>query len=289
MTRPCGPIRSPVPSTTVWRRSGRRAGPPHVPAKSVSLQSAMETAGTLIFAATPFLAVQAFADSEAGKAIFERLKEQKPLLRKRALENERARRQVRADDPVVSPLYAGGPDTYPGDIGFDPLKFSKDEEALDRYFEYELLHGRWAMLGALGAVVPELLPGNLPDEGKLWWSVGYYKLTSGQDLNYFGVDGLHLAGGQGVLIIAIAQVLLMFGPEYARSCGIEALEPLGIFLPGDKTYPGGPLFDPLGLSEDPIRYERNRVCEVKHARLAMLAWVVFAALAAARQPIFWWR
>lgn len=30
----------------------------------------------------------------------------------------------------------------------------------------------------------------------------------------------------------------MFGPEYARACGIEALEPLGIYLPGDKNYPG---------------------------------------------------
>lgn len=33
-------------------------------------------------------------------------------------------------------------------------------------------------------------------------------------------------------------MLLMFGPEYARACGIEALEPLGIYLPGDKNYPG---------------------------------------------------
>jgi light-harvesting complex II chlorophyll a/b binding protein 7 len=284
LARLCVPIQSPVTSATVWQRAGRQARRPHVPAKS-----ALETAGILVFAATPFLVVQAFADSEAGKAIFERLKEQKPLLKKQALENEQARRRVRADDPDVSRLYAAGPDAYPGDVGFDPLKLSKTEETLDRYFEYELLHGRWAMLGALGAVAGELLPGNLPAEAKIWWSVGYYKLTSGEDLNYFGVEGLRVAGGQGVLIIAIAQVLLMFGPEYARSCGIEALEPLGIFLPGDKTYPGGPLFDPLGLSEDPIRYERNRVCEVKHARLAMVAWVVFAALAAARQPILWWR
>ena len=36
------------------------------------------------------------------------------------------------------------------------------------------------------------------------------------------------------------QVLLMFGPEYARACGIDALEPLGIYLPGDKNYPGKP-------------------------------------------------
>lgn len=36
----------------------------------------------------------------------------------------------------------------------------------------------------------------------------------------------------------LGQVLLMAGPEYARACGIEALEPLGIYLPGDKNYPG---------------------------------------------------
>ena len=38
--------------------------------------------------------------------------------------------------------------------------------------------------------------------------------------------------------LADVQVLLMFGPEYARACGIEALEPLGLYLPGDKNYPG---------------------------------------------------
>lgn len=34
------------------------------------------------------------------------------------------------------------------------------------------------------------------------------------------------------------QVVLMFGPEYARSCGTAALEPLGVYLPGTQNYPG---------------------------------------------------
>lgn len=136
------------------------------------------------------------------------------------------------------------------------------------------------------------------------------------------------------------QALLMFGPEYARACGIAALEPLGVFLPGDKNYPGGwvlrvnngrlfspsvaeppwglpcccaavlwlggapcPLqspaaltappapglnasrpggwlFDPLNLSADAERYERMRVREIKNGRLAMVAWLGFAAQAA---------
>lgn len=44
----------------------------------------------------------------------------------------------------------------------------------------------------------------------------------------------------GILIIALAQFLLMVGPEYARFVGIRALEPVGIFLPGENIdYPGG--------------------------------------------------
>jgi light-harvesting complex II chlorophyll a/b binding protein 7 len=113
--------------------------------------------------------------------------------------------------------------------------------------------------------------------------VGAAKLASGDDLNYLGVAGLKLAGGQGVAIIAICQVLLMFGPEYARACGIEALEPLGIFLPGDKNYPGGWLFDPLGLAGDPQRYEAMRIREIKNGRLAMAAWAGFFVQGAVTQ------
>ena len=38
-----------------------------------------------------------------------------------------------------------------------------------------------------------------------WFNVGYAKLQ-GEDLNYFGVPGLRIAGGQAIGIIAICQV-----------------------------------------------------------------------------------
>ena len=38
-----------------------------------------------------------------------------------------------------------------------------------------------------------------------WWAVGAAKL-SGEDLNYLGVPGLRIAGGQGIAIIAFCQV-----------------------------------------------------------------------------------
>jgi light-harvesting complex II chlorophyll a/b binding protein 7 len=39
-----------------------------------------------------------------------------------------------------------------------------------------------------------------------WWNVGLAKLTTNEDLNYLGIQGLRIAGSQGVLIIAICQV-----------------------------------------------------------------------------------
>ena len=42
----------------------------------------------------------------------------------------------------------------PADYGFDPLALSREPAAFERNFELELLHARWAMLGALGALVP---------------------------------------------------------------------------------------------------------------------------------------
>lgn len=73
----------------------------------------------------------------------------------------------------------------------------------------------------------------------------------------------------------------MFGPEYARACGERALEPLGIYLPGGKNYPGSWLFDPFKLGDDPDRFERMRVREIKNGRLAMFSSVGFAVQALA--------
>ncbi|KAB5557824.1 hypothetical protein DKX38_008733 [Salix brachista] len=151
---------------------------------------------------------------------------------------------------------------------------------------FEILHARWAMLAALGALVPEVLDlsGAFHFIEPVWWRVGYSKLKAsiftGDTLEYLGITGLHLAGSQGVLVIAFCQAMLMVGPEYARYCGVEALEPLGIYLPGDINYPGGILFDPLKLSEDPVSFEELKVKEIKNGRLAMIAWLGFSIQAA---------
>ncbi|XP_057776610.1 chlorophyll a-b binding protein 7, chloroplastic isoform X4 [Salvia miltiorrhiza] len=203
-----------------------------------------EVAGVVVFSAIPFTAVKAIANSPVGEELQRRMEEKKKLFKDNA----------------------------------SKLKALSNKARME---SFEVLHARWAMLAALGALIPEILDliGAFHFVEPVWWRVGYSKLK-GDTLDYLGIPGLHLAGSQGVLIIAICQALLMVGPEYARFCGIEALEPLGIYLPGDINYPGGALFDPLNLSQDPVAFEELKIKEIKNGRLAMVAWLGFYAQAA---------
>ncbi|KAG0461410.1 hypothetical protein HPP92_021707 [Vanilla planifolia] len=252
-----------------------------------------ELAGVLILSAIPFTAVKAVANSSLGEKLRRRLEESKKSAQESSSRFKELSRHAREASqwygvdrpkwlgpiPYEYPSYLIG--EYPGDYGFDVAGLGKDPSNFQRYFNFEILHARWAMLASVGVVVPELLDllGIVHFIEPVWWRVGYAKLQ-GDTLDYLGIPGLHIAGSQGVFVIAICQVLLMVGPEYARYCGIEALEPLGIYLPGDINYPGGLLFDPLGLSKDPLVFEELKVKEIKNGRLAMVAWLGFYIQAA---------
>ncbi|KAJ7546503.1 hypothetical protein O6H91_08G042100 [Diphasiastrum complanatum] len=253
-----------------------------------------ELAGVLVFSAFPFTTVKIIANSSLGKQLQDRMQAEKDVTKSKIVEIQEARVKARRESvwygkdrpkwlgpiPYEYPLHLQG--EFAGDYGFDILGLGRDAADFEKYFNYEILHARWAMLAALGVVIPELLDKFFGVEFSepVWWRVGLAKLQ-GDTLDYLGIPGLHIAGAQGILVIAICQFLLMVGPEYARYCGIEALEPLGIFLPGDINYPGGTLFDPLGLSRDPVTFEDLKVKEIKNGRLAMIAWLGFYAQAAA--------
>ncbi|XP_042390160.1 chlorophyll a-b binding protein CP26, chloroplastic-like [Zingiber officinale] len=150
----------------------------------------------------------------------------------------------------------------PGDYGYDPFGLSKNPENFAKYQAYELIHSRWAMLGAAGFIIPEAFNkygANCGPEA-VWFKTGAL-LLDGNTLNYFGKNiPINLA------LAVIAEVVLVGGAEYYRITNVLDLE--------DKLHPGGP-FDPLGLANDPDQAAILKVKEIKNGRLAMFAMLGF--------------
>ncbi|KAF4388553.1 hypothetical protein F8388_012530 [Cannabis sativa] len=181
-----------------------------------------ELAGVLVFSAIPFTAVKAIANSPLGESLQRRLQQRKKFAvqnsakfrslalkaRQQSLWYGEERPRWLGPIPYDYPHYLTG--ELPGDYGFDIAGLSKDPLAFQKYFNFEILHARWAMLAALDT------------------------------LDYLGIPGLHLAGSQGVIVIAICQAILM----------------------------------------DPEAFEELKVKEIKNGRLAMVAWLGFYTQAA---------
>ncbi|OVA10466.1 Chlorophyll A-B binding protein [Macleaya cordata] len=177
-----------------------------------------------------------------------------------------ARTCVRAQRPtwlpgLDPPPYLNG--TLAGDYGFDPLGLGEDPESLKWYVQAELVHARFAMAGVAGILLTDLLRvtglGNLP----IWYEAGAVKFE--------------FASTRTLLIV---QLLLMGfvetkrymdftnpgsqveGTFFGMESALEGLEP---------GYPGGPLFNPLGLAKDEKSARVWKLKEIKNGRLAMVA------------------
>ncbi|KAB1225820.1 Chlorophyll a-b binding protein, chloroplastic [Morella rubra] len=152
--------------------------------------------------------------------------------------------------------------SLPGDFGFDPLGLSSDPESLRWNVQAELVHCRWAMLGAAGIFIPEFLTKigilNTPS----WYTAG--------ELEYF----------TDTTTLFVIELILIGWAEGRRwadilkpgSVNTDPIFPNNKLTGTDVGYPGGLWFDPLGWgSGSPEKIKELRTKEIKNGRLAMLA------------------
>ena len=115
-----------------------------------------------------------------------------------------------------------------GDYGYDPFGLGKKPENFAKYQAYELIHARWAMLGAAGCIIPEAFNkfGASCGPEAVWFKTGAL-LLDGNTLNYFGKNiPINL------ILAVVAEVVLVGGAEYYRI--INGL--VGIYMINHEIY-----------------------------------------------------
>ena len=167
--------------------------------------------------------------------------------------------------------------SLPGDFGFDPLGLM-DPEGAGGFIEPswliygEIINGRFAMLGAAGAIAPEILGklGLIPQEtAVVWFKSGVIPPLG--TYNYWADS----------YTLFVLEIILMGVAETRRAQDYYKPGSMGkqYFLgfekvlggSGNPAYPGGPFFNMFGFGKDEKSLQVLKTKEIKNGRLAMLA------------------
>jgi light-harvesting complex I chlorophyll a/b binding protein 3 len=175
--------------------------------------------------------------------------------------------------------------TLPADYGFDPLGLSDPEGQggfmTAEWLRYsEVIHSRFAMLGAAGIIAPEILAyaGVIPQtvDEVTWFKTGVIPPAGTYDK--FWADPYTLFF---IEVIAFQFAELRRWQDYRNpgSQGKQYFLGLEQVLKGsgDPAYPGGPFFNLFNLGKTNIKELQTK--EIKNGRLAMIAVFGFGAQA----------
>eukprot|EP00244_Chara_vulgaris_P003373 TRINITY_DN160_c0_g1_i6.p1 TRINITY_DN160_c0_g1~~TRINITY_DN160_c0_g1_i6.p1 ORF type:complete len:271 (+),score=45.98 TRINITY_DN160_c0_g1_i6:368-1180(+) len=152
--------------------------------------------------------------------------------------------------------------SLPGDFGFDPLGLGSEPELLKWMTQAEIVHCRWAMLGAAGILIPEALTKagilNTPH-----WNVAGDAQYFADPTTLFVVELLFMGWAEGRRWADIIK---------PGSVNTDPIFSNNKLTGTDVGYPGGLWFDPLNFGAgDPAKVKVWRTKEIKNGRLAMLA------------------
>lgn len=173
----------------------------------------------------------------------------------------------------VVPDYLDG--TLVGDNGFDPLKLSSSPEQLNWNMHAEIFHCRLAMAGVAGILFTSILHSTGSDTPE-WYEAGRVYLDRNPNVSF------------GALLFTT--IVLSGFVEFKRLNDIRVPGSQGSgILPADfkgmgpgGPYVGGRFFDPMGLSRgSPAQLKKYQWNEIRNGRLAMIAFLGFAAQYAA--------
>ncbi|GIL55109.1 hypothetical protein Vafri_10722 [Volvox africanus] len=165
--------------------------------------------------------------------------------------------------------------TLAGDYGFDPLFLGQEPQTLKWYVQAELVHGRFAMLGAAGIILTSIgakVGLGFPE----WYDAGKVVVEKNNiDFPTLLITQFYLMGW--------AETKRWYDFKNPGSQGDGSF--LGFtdeFKGLENGYPGGRFFDFMGLSRgDAAKYKEYKQKEIKNGRLAMIACLGFAAQYAA--------